>query len=85
MNIIIIKITPDKKYSTLVSSPTLIANFVANVVPLLKQYNFDGLDVDWEYPSNEEEKKGYTALLQALRTAFDKEGSLFTINLLAID
>ena len=71
-------ITPDKKYSVLVSSPARIANFVANVVPLLKQYNFDGLDVDWEYPADEADKKGYVALLQALRDAFEPEGLLLS-------
>lgn len=71
-------ITPDKKYSVLVSSPTLINNFVAKVVPLLKLYNFDGLDVDWEYPENEADKQGFTNFLQALRTAFDREGLLLS-------
>jgi chitinase len=71
-------ITPDKKYSVLVSSPARIANFVANVVPLLKQYNFDGLDVDWEYPADDADKKGYVALLQALREAFEPEGLLLS-------
>lgn len=71
-------ITPDKKYSVLVSSPARIANFVDNVIPLLKQYNFDGLDVDWEYPDGEEDKKGYIALLQALRDAFDREGLILS-------
>ena len=53
-------ITPDKKYSILVSSQARIDNFVAKVVPLLKQYNFDGLDVDWEYPDGDADKRqGY--------------------------
>lgn len=34
------------------SDSTERAKFVASVVPFLQKYNFDGLDMDWEYPSN---------------------------------
>lgn len=38
------------KYSRLVNSPTARKKFIAQAVQFLEKYNFDGLDLDWEYP-----------------------------------
>ena len=38
------------KYSRLVNSPSARENFVRTIVKFIEQYNFDGLDLDWEYP-----------------------------------
>ncbi|WP_422360217.1 glycoside hydrolase family 18 protein [Reichenbachiella sp.] len=52
--------------------------FAASVVDVLKQYNADGIDLDWEYPAIEgfpgheykpEDKQNFTALVLELRTA----------------
>ena len=41
---------PDIKFSNIVSNPQLRTKFIDNTLQLLKKYNFDGLDLDWEYP-----------------------------------
>ena len=39
------------KYSRLVNSPAARRKFITNVVKFIEEWNFDGLDLDWEYPS----------------------------------
>ncbi|KAG8221561.1 glycoside hydrolase superfamily [Butyriboletus roseoflavus] len=55
------------------SSPdsNLRGNFVASAVHLIKDYGFDGIDVDFEYPANEAEGRGFLELMTSLRDAFD--------------
>lgn len=38
------------KYSKLVNNKQARDKFITHVIQFLKKYNFDGLDVDWEYP-----------------------------------
>ncbi|EFX79125.1 hypothetical protein DAPPUDRAFT_304901 [Daphnia pulex] len=61
------------QYSELVSDPVKMANFVAKALAFVRQYNFDGLDFDWEYPGDPgkpEDKDNFTTLLRMLRDAF---------------
>lgn len=38
------------KYSRLVNSPSARRKFIENVISFIEANNFDGLDLDWEYP-----------------------------------
>ena len=38
------------KYSRLVNNPAARAAFIKHVIEFIKKHNFDGLDLDWEYP-----------------------------------
>jgi len=58
-------------------------NFADSAVTFIKQYGFDGVDIDWEFPVSgglptnirrPEDKHNFTLLLQALREALDAQG-----------
>lgn len=56
--------------------------FVSSCVSFMKQYKFDGIDIDWEYPvggglygGTASDSQNYTALLREFRTALDSQGS----------
>ncbi|EGN94371.1 glycoside hydrolase family 18 protein [Serpula lacrymans var. lacrymans S7.3] len=55
-----------------VTDATSRATFVSSAVQLIKDYGFDGIDLDFEYPSNSAEGQGFADLLTALRTAFSQ-------------
>ena len=40
-----------KKYSAMASTPKSRETFIESVIGFLHEYNFDGLDLDWEYPA----------------------------------
>ena len=66
------------KYSKLVSSNTNIQNFVRSVLKFLPKYGFDGLDLNWEFPSTPSDKVGFVNLTEALRSVFNPKGYLLS-------
>ncbi|KAJ7594144.1 glycoside hydrolase family 18 protein [Mycena floridula] len=45
--------------------------FVETAVKMVEDFGLDGLDIDYEYPSNEAQSKGYVELLHELRAGLD--------------
>jgi chitinase len=45
--------------------------FAASCVDFIKNYGFDGIDIDWEYPQDADQGKQFLALLRAIRAALD--------------
>ncbi|XP_015113995.1 acidic mammalian chitinase [Diachasma alloeum] len=68
------------KYSNMVSSAESRRQFIDSAVALLKQYKFDGFDVDWEYPTRNggvpADRNNFVLLLKELKERFNKEGGL---------
>jgi len=62
------------KYSKLVSSSANIAAFSSKVLTFLSKYGFDGLDVNWQYPSSPADQLGFYDLITALRSALNPRG-----------
>ncbi len=75
------------KYSRLVNNPSARAKFIKHVMDFIHKYNFDGLDLDWEYPScwqtecKEErykDKDAFAAWVRELKEAFAPRGYLLS-------
>ncbi|CAK1552087.1 unnamed protein product [Leptosia nina] len=75
------------KYSRLVNNAGARRKFIVHALDFLDQYEFDGLDLDWEYPKcwqvecekgPSSDKQGFTDLVKELRTAFARKGLLLS-------
>lgn len=57
--------------------------FAESALKFLAAYDFDGLDIDWEYPTErggiDEDRDNFIELLKYTRQRFDKWGLLLTI------
>ncbi|XP_076166262.1 chitotriosidase-1-like [Ptiloglossa arizonensis] len=77
------------KYSQVAANVALRAQFVQNVVQFLQKYNFDGFDVDWEYPNQRGgqlyDLDNYVALLRDLRQALDQHGYILSVAVAAAE
>ncbi|MBS1529452.1 MAG: chitinase, partial [Bacteroidetes bacterium] len=66
-------------FSDAVFTDTARAAFAASAVAIVKKYNLDGVDIDWEYPNDigagnifrPEDKHNYTLMFQQLRLDLD--------------
>lgn len=60
-------------FKELTSNVFRMNQFVYEAIEFLREYKFNGLDVDWEYPRGAEDKAAYVSLLRELRVAFEGE------------
>lgn len=75
------------KYSRLVNSPSARQRFIENVIQFIEKYQFEGLDLDWEYPvcwqvdcnkGPASDKEGFASLVRELSEKFKPKGLLLS-------
>uniref|UniRef100_A0A0N4YZZ5 GH18 domain-containing protein n=1 Tax=Parastrongyloides trichosuri TaxID=131310 RepID=A0A0N4YZZ5_PARTI len=64
-------------FSYICSDPRRRINFILEIVKYIDKYDFDGVDIDWEYPTTggavegmPEDKHNYVLLMKEMREAF---------------
>ncbi|XP_063442499.1 acidic mammalian chitinase-like [Mytilus trossulus] len=66
-----------KFYSQMSSTKDSRAEFISSAIQYLRKYNFDGLDINWQYPGDlggkPEDKVNIGLLVKELKEAFDAE------------
>lgn len=65
-------------FGPIAASATKRATFIQDMIAICQAENFDGFDIDWEYPETAADKVNFATLLAEMRTAFDAEGLLVT-------
>ncbi len=68
-----------RNFSDAVFTDTAREAFAASAIAIVKKYNLDGIDIDWEYPNDigagniyrPEDKHNYTLMFQKLRLDLD--------------
>lgn len=54
------------------ANPPLRRKFISNLIDFCLTHGYDGIDFDWEYPKNLEERDNHALLVSELREAVDK-------------
>ncbi|KAF4502819.1 Chitinase 1 [Fusarium agapanthi] len=67
--------TWSSNFATTAASATSRSTFAKSAVTLMKDWAFDGIDIDWEYPASDDDAANMVLLLQAVRNELDAYAS----------
>lgn len=73
----------DAQFEKMAADPGLRETFIRNLMKVVDDNKFDGVDIDWEYPDPGDSAQNFLKLMQALRTALP-DGKLLTAAVAAL-
>jgi chitinase len=62
-----------KPFRALTENVFRMNGFVYESIEFLRKHNFDGLDIDWEYPRGADDRASFVSLIKEIRLAFEGE------------
>jgi GH18 family chitinase len=69
----------DSAFNTIAASDTALDNFADNVEDLIKDYDLDGVDIDWRFPEDDDEGDLFEDLVKEISGVAEDQGVLFSI------
>ncbi|EAA28688.2 glycoside hydrolase family 18 protein [Neurospora crassa] len=64
--------TSPSRFALTASTAESRTKFATSALALVKDWGFDGIDIDWEYPASETEAQNFLLLLKEIRSQMDK-------------
>jgi len=64
----------DKQFAAIASNPEAEGRFVSDVLTMVNDFDYDGIDFDWEYPDTDAEVVGFERMTRAFRAGVDAIG-----------
>ncbi len=64
----------DSYYAPMIRSEEAMRRHVEEVVRIVGEYGYDGVDLDWEHPDDAVDRKAFSFLAKAFRMALDELG-----------
>lgn len=64
----------ESSFVGMIAKPEAEARYVDAIAKLVDEYDYDGVDMDWEYPDTADEVKGFERIVTGLRSRLDAMG-----------
>ena len=65
----------DRQFAEIVSKPATEDQYIKDVMAFVEKADYDGIDLDWEYPDTETEIVGFERLVRKFRKELDELGA----------
>jgi chitinase len=65
----------DKQFASITSKPEAEDRYVKAILAMVDESDYDGIDLDWEYPDTKEEVVGFERLARRFRAGIDAIGT----------
>ena len=69
------------EFSPILSDSLKRITFISNIISFLETNQYDGVDIDWEFPSSESDRKHLSIFIHDLRSAMDDTGKYYLLSM----
>lgn len=66
----------DEQFAAIATHPEAEERYVAGILKMIDDFDYDGIDFDWEYPDTKEEVLGFERMTRKFRAGVDAIGKL---------